>query len=63
MVQNTSGKTTIKLQGSNDDKSTVETIIKTYEHDPSIKLIKEHIQKKNVFNIKPASVGQSNKKN
>ena len=33
----------IKLQGSNNDKSTVETTIKNYEHHPSIKLIKEHI--------------------
>ena len=43
IVQNTTGKATIKLQGSNNDKSTVETIIKTYEHHPSIKLIKEHV--------------------
>ena len=62
MVQNATGKATIKLQGSNNDKSTVETIIKTYEHHPSIKLIKEHIQKENNdFNIKAASVGQINK--
>ena len=62
IVQNTTGKATIKLQGSNNDKSTVETIIKTYEHHPSIKLIKEHIQKENNdFNIKAASVGQINK--
>ena len=60
--QNTTGKATIKLQGSNNDKSTVETIIQTYEHHPSIKLIKEHIQnEKNDFNIKAASVGQINK--
>ena len=50
------------MQGSNNDKSTVEAIIKTYEHHPSIKLIKEHIQKENNdFNIKAASVGQINK--
>ena len=62
IVQNTTGKATIKLQGSNNDKSTVETIIKTYEHHPSIKLIKEHIQKENNdFNIKAASVGKINK--
>ena len=42
MVQNKTEKVTIKLQGSNNDKSTVETIIKTYEHHPSIELIKEH---------------------
>ena len=47
IVQSTTGKATIKLQGSNNDKSTVETIIKTYEHHPSIKLIKEYIQKEN----------------
>ena len=29
IVQNATGKATIKLQGSNNDKSTVETIIKT----------------------------------
>ena len=52
----------IKLQGSNNDKSTVEIIIKTYEHHRGIKLIKEHIQKgNNDFNIKAASVGQINK--
>ena len=62
IVQKTTGKATIKLQGSNNYKSTVETIIKTYEHHPSIKLIKEHIQKENNdFNIKAASVGQTNK--
>ena len=62
IVQNTTGKATIKLQGSNKDKSTVETIIKTYEHHPSIKLIKEHNQKENNgFNFKAASVGQINK--
>ena len=50
------------MQGSNNDKSTVQTIIKTYEHHPSIKLIKEYIQKENNgFNIKAASVGQINK--
>ena len=32
IVQNTTGKATIKLQGSNNNNSTVETIIKTYEH-------------------------------
>ena len=62
IVQNTTRKATIKLQGSNKDKSTVETIIKTYEHHPSIKLIKEHNQKENNgFNFKAASVGQINK--
>ena len=50
------------MQGSNSNKSTVEKIIKIYEHHPSIKLIKEHIQKENNdFNIKAASVGQINK--
>ena len=50
------------MQGSNNDKSTIETIIKTYERHPSIKRNKEHIQKdKNAFNIKAASVGQINK--
>ena len=62
IVQNTTGKATIKLQGSNNDKSTAETIIKTYEHHHSIKLIKEHIQiENNDFNIKATSVGQINK--
>ena len=62
IVQNATGKATIKLQVSNNDKSTVDTVIKTYEHHPSIKRIKEHIQKeKNDFNIKAASVGQINK--
>ena len=55
IVQNTTGKATIKFQGSNNDKSTVETIINTYKHHPSIKLIKEHIHKENNdFNIKAA---------
>ena len=50
------------MQGSNNDKSTVEKIIKTYEHHPSIKLIKEHIQKENnEFNVKAASAGQIKK--
>ena len=50
------------MQGSNNDKSTIETIIKTYGRHPSIKRNKEHIQKdKNAFNIKAASVGQINK--
>ena len=62
MVQNTTGKAAIKLQGSNNDNFTVETIIKTYKHHPSIKLIKEHIPKENNdFNIKAASVGQISK--
>ena len=62
IVQNPTGKSTIKLQGSNNDKSTVETIIKTYEHNPTIKLIKEHIQKgNNEFNIKASIVGQISK--
>ena len=43
IVQNRTGKVTIKLQRSSKYKSTVETIIKTYEHHPSIKLIKEHV--------------------
>ena len=47
IAQNTAGKATIKLPGSNNGKSTVEIIIKTYEHHPSIKLIKENIQKEN----------------
>ena len=56
--QNTTGKATIELQGSNNDKS----VIKTYEHHPSIKLIKEYIRKENNdFNIKAANVGQINK--
>ena len=47
------------MQGSNNDKFTVETIIKTYENHPSIKLLKEHIQKgNNDFNIKVANVEQ-----
>ena len=62
IAQNTTGKATIKLQGSNNDKSTIETISKTYGRHPSIKRNKEHIQKdKNAFNIKAASVGQINK--
>ena len=61
IVQNTTGTAAIKLQGSNNNKSTVETIIKIYEHHPSIKLIEAHIQKENNdFNIKAASVGQIN---
>ena len=49
------------MQGSNNDKSTVKTIIKTYEHHPSIKLIKENISKEsNDFNIKAARIGQIN---
>ena len=57
--QNTTGKATIKLQGCNNGKFTAETIIKTYEHHPSIKLIQKHIQKEdNDFNIKAASAGQ-----
>ena len=41
------------MQGSDNDKSTVETIIKTYEHHPGIKRIQEHIPKDNSnFNIK-----------
>ena len=40
IVQKTTGKATIKLQGSNNDKYTVEAIIETYEHHSSIKLIK-----------------------
>ena len=47
IVQNTTGQATIKWQVSNNDKYTVETIIKTHEHYPSVKLIKEHIQKEN----------------
>ena len=50
------------MQGSYNDKSTVENIFKIYEHHPSIKLIKEHIQKaNNDFNIKATSIGQINK--
>ena len=50
------------MKASNNDKFTVKTIIKTYEHHPSIKLIKEYIRKENNdFNIKAASVGQINK--
>ena len=50
------------MQGSSNDKSTAETIIKTYEDHTSTNLIKEHIQKENKsFNIKSASVGQINK--
>ena len=50
------------MQGPNNDKSTLETIIKTYEHHPNINLITEHIQKENnEFNINVASVGQINK--
>ena len=62
IVQNTTGKATIKLQGSNNDKSIVETISKTQEHYLSIILIKKHIQKENNdFYTKAASVGQINK--
>ena len=43
MVQNKTEKVTMKLQGSNNDKATLETIIKTYEYHPSIELIKEHV--------------------
>ena len=50
------------MQGSNNNKSTVEKNIKIYDHHPSIKLINEHIQKENHgFNIKAASIGQINK--
>ena len=50
------------MQGTNNDKSTVETIIKTYKHHPSIKLIKKNKQKENKdFNIKTASAVQINK--
>ena len=45
LVQNTTQKATINFQGPNDDKSTVEIIIKTYENHPSIKIFKEHIPK------------------
>lgn len=55
MVQNTTGKKTIKLKSSNNNKSTVETIVKTYEHHPSIKLIKEHIQKSKKSKVSPWS--------
>ena len=62
IVQNTTRKATIKLQGSNNDKSIVETIIKIQEHYLSITLIKKHIQKENNdFYTKAASVGQINK--
>ena len=50
------------MQGSSNEKSTTEAIIKTYDHHPSIKLIKEYIPKENNdFNIKAASFGQINK--
>ena len=39
ILQNTTGKATIELQGFNNKKSTVETIIKIYEYHPSFKLI------------------------
>ena len=62
IVQNTTGIATIKLQGSNNDKYTVETIVKNYEHHSSINFIKERIQNENNdFNIKTASVGQITK--
>ena len=52
----------MKLQGSTNYKSTIETIIKTYEHNLSIKISKGHIPKENNdFNIKAGSVGQLNK--
>ena len=58
IIQNTTAKATIKLRSCNNDKSIVETIIKTYEHYPSIELIKEHIQKENnYFNINAARIG------
>ena len=50
------------MQDSNNDKSKAEIIIKTYEHHPSIKLIKVLIPKENNnFNIKAAIVKQINK--
>ena len=64
IVQNLAGKATIKFQGSNNDKSTVEPIIKTYKHHSSIKRIKEHVPKENNdVNIKAAGVKQINKLN
>ena len=58
IVQNTTGKVTIKLRGSNNDKSTVEIIIKSYQRHTSIKLIKEHNPKENKdFYIKVAIAG------
>ena len=63
IVQNVTRKATIKLQGPNNEKSITETIVKTYEHHPSIKLIKEDITKENNnFNVKVASVRQLTKK-
>ena len=58
IVQNTTGTVTIKLRGSNNDKSTVEIIIKAYQRHTSIKLIKEHNPKENKdFYIKVAIAG------
>ena len=63
IVQNVTRKATIKLQGPNNERSIAETIIKTYEHHPSIKLIKEDITiENNDFNVKAASVRQINEK-
>ena len=63
IVQNVTRKATIKLQGPNNEKPITETIVKTYEHHPSIKLIKEDITKENNnFNVKVASVRQLTKK-
>ena len=54
----------MKLQCFTNYKSTIETIIKTYEHNPSINITKEHIPKENNdFNIKAGSAGQLNKIN
>ena len=62
IVQITTGKANIKSQGPNNNKCTVEIIMKTYEHHPSIIIINEHIQKENNdFNMKAASVGKINK--
>ena len=56
IVQKYTGKATIKLQDSNNDKPTEKTIIKTYKCHPSINFIKEQILKEsNHFNIKVAS--------
>ena len=48
------------MQGSNNVKSIAEIIIKTYEHHPTIKLIKVHIPKEN-NDTKSAIVGQIKK--
>ena len=46
IVQNTTGKANIKLQGPNNNKCTVETIMKTYEIILALKLLMNTFKKK-----------------